>query len=171
MLTLTFAEAKKQGACVESYKKFAAFKGGIRKWGMDNPFPLLEVLNNNGLDDALWALRYCEPKAKRDRIARLFACDCAQIVLPLFERDNPDDKRPRQAIDVARKFASGDATQAELDAARAAAWDAARAAAWDAARDAARAAAWDAARDAAWDAAWDAAREVQAQMLRQYLEG
>jgi hypothetical protein len=105
-----------------------------------------------------------------DRIARLFACDCAERVLKFFKGRFPNDKRPRLAIETARKFANGLATKEELAAARAAAWVAAGAAAWvaagAAARDAARAAAgaaawvaaWDAARVAAWDAARDAAR-------------
>jgi hypothetical protein len=67
-------------------------------------------------------------------------------------------------------------TEAQWDAARAAArdaaWAAARAAAWAAARAAARDAAWDAARaaarDAAWDAAAHAASEIQgARLLRE----
>ncbi len=95
---------------------------------------------------------------------RLFACDCAEQTLPIFERDYPEDKRPRHAIETARRFANGEATCEELAAAGAAAgaaWDAAGAAAWDAARDAAWDAAWDAALDAAWtaeDAAGDAGR-------------
>ena len=93
-----------------------------------------------------------------DRIARLFACNCAERVVPLYEKDYPDDKRSRHAIEVARLFADGKASNSELAAARAAACAAAWDAAWDAARDAAEAAAWAAARAAAWDAAWDAAR-------------
>ena len=111
---------------------------------------------------------------------RLFACDCAEQVLPLFERDYPEDKRPRMAIEMARRFANGKATREELDAAwaaaMAAAWaaavDAARGAAVDAARVAAMAAAWaaaaDAAADAAMYAAMDAARAYQADKLRSY---
>ena len=104
-----------------------------------------------------------------ERTARIFACDCAERSLHLFEKAYPNDKRPRTAIEVARRFVEGKATKEERAAARAAAWAAARAAAWAAARDAAwaagaaaraaaRDAAWDA-RDAAWDAraaAWDA---------------
>ena len=111
---------------------------------------------------------------------RLFACDCAEQALPIYEKDYPDDKRPRKAVETARLFAEGKATQKELDAAwaaaGAAAWDAAGAAAGDAARDAARdaagaaaaaaAAAWDAARYAA--AARDAAWTYQAARLRMY---
>ena len=102
---------------------------------------------------------------------RLFACDCAEQALPLYERDYPDDKRPRQAIAVARRFANGEATREEL----AAAWDAAKAAAWAAAwaaGDAAKAAAWaawDAAKAAAWAAARAAALAYQADKLREYL--
>ena len=100
-----------------------------------------------------------------ERTARLFACDCAEHVVALFEKKFPTDQRPSKAIKVSRLFADGKATKEELaaagDAAGAAAWDAARAAGWDAARAAAgaaaRAAAWDAAGDAAGAAAWDAA--------------
>ncbi len=85
--------------------------------------------------------------------ARLFAADCAERVLPIFERQHPDDNRPRKCIEAARAYARG-----EIDAAaRAAAWAAAWDAAWAAAGAAARAAAWAAARDAAWYAAGYAA--------------
>ena len=119
-----------------------------------------------------------------ERTARLFACDCAERVLPLFEKDNPADTRPREAIETARQYANGQATDEELAAAWDAAWDAARdaardaawAAAWDATWDAARAAAWAAraaawaaARDATWDAARDAAREWQYARLLELL--
>ena len=153
MLTLTFKSAKENGACAEGYQKFAKFKGGIGKWGKETPFTLLEVLNNNGIDDAIWALRCCEPIQERDRVARLFACDCAQLILPLFEKEYLNDNRPRNAIEVARKFANGEVSLVELTAASNAAWAAASNAAW--------AAASDAARDAAW--------ANQEQMLRKYL--
>jgi len=101
-----------------------------------------------------------------DRSARLFACDCADRALALLEKPDP---RSVEAVAVARRFAVGDATGKELDAARAAAEDAARAAAY-AARAAARAAAW-AAGAAARAAAWDAEREWQTGRLMQYLRG
>ena len=59
-----------------------------------------------------------------DRELRLFACDCTERVLPLFEAVYPDDKRPKEAIRIARLFAQGKATQQELDTAHAAAEDA-----------------------------------------------
>ena len=63
-----------------------------------------------------------------DRELRLFACDCANHVLYIFERQRPNDKRPREAIEVARRFADGKATKKELAAAGAAARAAAGAA-------------------------------------------
>ena len=82
-----------------------------------------------------------------DKTLRLFACWCARQVWDLLP-----DERSRNAVEVAERYANGEATNEELSAARDAARDAAWAAARDAARDAARAAAWAAARDAATDA-------------------
>ncbi|MBC7350451.1 MAG: hypothetical protein H5U05_10820 [Candidatus Aminicenantes bacterium] len=91
-----------------------------------------------------------------ERTARLFACDCAERVLPLYEA-RYDDDRPRKAIETARRYAEGKADVEELAAARAAAWEAAL----NASRDASRAAAWAAAWAAVWaaeEAVWAAAR-------------
>ena len=121
------------------------------------------------------------------QIAALFAADCAERVLPIFEREYPRDTRPRAAIAAARQWARGEIGDASRAAARDAAWDAAGAAAGDAAGaaagDAAGAAAWDAAgaaaRAAAGDAAGDAARAAagaaerrwQTKRLLRYLNG
>jgi hypothetical protein len=102
-----------------------------------------------------------------------FACWCAENAL---RAANVTDQRCWNAIEVKRRWLRKDATDEELDAARAAAWaaaGAAGAAAWAAAwaaAGAAGAAAWDAAGDAAWAAtgtaaraaAWDAARAAWA---------
>jgi hypothetical protein len=105
------------------------------------------------------------------RVLRLFACDIAEDAL-LAER-----KRGREphadswrAIDVARRWVDGKATDAERSAARSAAWSAARSAAesaaWSAAESAARSAAESAARSAAWSAAWSAANRKLERALR-----
>jgi hypothetical protein len=100
-------------------------------------------------------------------LMRLFACACAERALT-SEREAGRDPDPRswEAVAVARRYARGMATDAELDDARdaaldavlAAAWYAALAAAWYAARYAARAAVRAAARDPARYATWCAAR-------------
>jgi hypothetical protein len=41
------------------------------------------------------------------RVVSRFAVESAQEVLPLFERDRPDDSRPRAAIEAARAFLEG----------------------------------------------------------------
>ena len=90
-----------------------------------------------------------------DRNLRLFAADCAERVLPIYERHYPDDGRPRNAIAIARRYAVGDATDDELTAA------------WNVARNAAGAAAGA----AAWDAVRDAERQWQVERLLAYLNG
>jgi hypothetical protein len=121
----------------------------------DEPLELRTILQSNGLEDTIWALRAVEGK---DKQIRLFAADCAEMALPIYEKDYPDDNRPRLAIQAARDYANGLIPLEELDAARAAAWSAADAAsaAGGAARDAWRAA------SAAGDAAWSAARAAGA---------
>ena len=65
--------------------------------------------------------------ATTDANLRLFACDVSEDVLPLFEDAFHGDLRPRLAIEVARRFANGEATREELTAAWVAAQDAAQA--------------------------------------------
>lgn len=145
MLSTTLTLLKEHGACAEGYKTLAKALG--RGYGKDTPIPLARIVETNNLVDALWTMQAVPPEqaVDRDRIERLLACDYAEHVLHLFEAKHPTDLRPRQAIEVARRFAVGDATQEEL----AAAWAAAEAAAW-----AAAGAAWAA--EAAWAAAGDA---------------
>ncbi|MEV4286036.1 putative immunity protein [Nonomuraea bangladeshensis] len=72
-----------------------------------------------------------------------YAVACARPALTIFERERPDDPRPRAAIEAARTFADGaERTKALRDSA----WAAMRAA--QEARDAGLAAACDAARAA-----------------------
>lgn len=47
------------------------------------------------------------------QLLALWAADCAQHVLPFFEAAQPQDKRPRQAIELARSWARGAATMTE----------------------------------------------------------
>ena len=172
MLHTTFRKAREAKACVTSYCKMADALGGISKYGVDTPIPLDKVLEVCGLDDTIWALRIVIESA--DREIRLLAYDYAERILPLYEKEYPNDKKPRQAIEIARKFADGQATDEELvDAwiATGAAGASARAAAWivtgaagAAARDAGAAA-----RDVAGAGARDAEREWQREKLLEML--
>jgi hypothetical protein len=166
-ITITLNKIREHSPCASGWEKLLASKGKTK--ADDEEFPLLDVLESNGLDDALWCLR-CLPE--HQNLWRKYAVWCANQVRHLMK-----DERSTNAIEVAWKHANGEATDEELaaawdaarDAAGAAAGDAAgaaaraasraasRAAARDAARAASRAAAWDAARDAAGAAAWAAA--------------
>ena len=165
---VTLKSLRTAGACFEGYNKLVmalqgrpftgddAVRESYIRYAHKDTIDIRQILESNGLDDALWALRCVDA----ERELRLYAVWCARQVQHLMT-----DHRSVAALDVAERFANGLATAEELDAAR----DAARAAAWDAARDARAArdaawaagaaawAAWDAARAAAWDAARDAA--------------
>ncbi|MDF2093602.1 hypothetical protein P0Y31_14710 [Knoellia sp. 3-2P3] len=75
----------------------------------------------------------------RSSLAR-WAADCAEHVLPVFERACPGDDRPRRAVRAARAWAAGEIRTGEAAAAALAAHAAARRAEGPAARAAARAA-------------------------------
>jgi hypothetical protein len=125
----------------------------------DEPIWIDQILDHNGLDDALWCLRAVEGC---DREIRLFSVWCARRVQHLM-----DDPRSVAALDVAERFARGEATKKQLASARTAArpvaGSAAQAAVWTAeeAAMAARAAVW-AAEEAAWAAAEAARPAVKA---------
>ncbi len=157
MINTTLNAIRKHSPCAGGWEKLLKSLGKTK--ADDEPLPLVTILDSNGIADAVWCLRALGEEHHRD--IRLFNCDIAEGVLHIFEKQCPDDKRPRQAIETARRYALGKATKEELVAAGYAAWDAADAAARAIARAAAtaRAAAWsvwDAARAAGY-AAWDAA--------------
>ena len=159
--------------------KFDACKSG-RVWAYKQT-----LLKSKAMMSDIWPLLIARPEDLRwaatregvfsDKDLRLMACQ--------FVRETPltngrkvwdllTDKRSRNAVIIAEKFANGEVTNAAMDAARAAAgsaaWDAAWAAAWAAAGDAAGAAAGAAAGDAARAAAWAAAGAYQAHIILSY---
>jgi hypothetical protein len=83
--------------------------------------------------DEIISAKYIDPYLQKlgDRERRLLACDYAERVLPLFEAGYPGDHRPRHAIDAARRFANGQATEEEMLEARDEAWLASEMASFD----------------------------------------
>jgi len=49
-----------------------------------------------------------------EKVARLFACDCAERVLHIFEWAFPGEDAPRRAIEIARRYVNGKPTHEEL---------------------------------------------------------
>jgi hypothetical protein len=123
-MNTTLNAIRKHSPCEESWKKLLASLNKTQ--ADDEALPLRHILDTLGVSDAIWALRSLEGA---DREIRLFASDCAERVLPIYEAQYPEDMRPRQAIEVARRYAHGEATEQELNAA----WYAAGTAAWYAA--------------------------------------
>ena len=168
MFNVTLKSLREHDACFVGYNRVVralqgkpfteadADRESYLRFAHKEPIPILDILKSNGLDDALWALRCVQG---HDRDLRLYAVWCARQVEHLLT-----DQRSKDALDVAERYANGDASAEELTAAWEAAGDAARASAWasagDATRAAARASAWAAAGDATWasagDATWDA---------------
>jgi hypothetical protein len=150
MKTTTLNNIRKHDPCANGWEKLLKYLGKTQ--ADDDPLPYSVIVESNGLDDALWC---CRAEPRYDSDWRLYAVWCARQVQHLMS-----DERSVAALDVAERHATGQATDEELESARAAAWaaaeDAARVAA-KAAGDAARAAG-AAARAAAGDAAWEAAR-------------
>ena len=114
-ITITLDDIRKHRPCSPGWTKLLTHLGKTK--ADDKPFPLATVLESNNLDDALWCCR-CLPEY--DREWRLFAVWCARQVQHLMI-----DPRSITALDVAERFANGQATADELAAAGDAAWAAA----------------------------------------------
>lgn len=124
----TLNKIRSHSPCADGWEKLLKSLGKTQ--ADDELLTLSRILESNGLSDAIWCLRAVDG---HDREIRLFAVACARRVQHLMK-----DPRSIAVLDVAERFANGDATNEELSTAR----DAARAAAWDAAGAAAEAAAW-----------------------------
>jgi hypothetical protein len=98
--------------CEDGWEKLLTF---LQKTEADDEeLPLLTILESNGFNDALWALRAVEGF---DKEIRLMACDFAESVVHLA-----NDERSVNAIKVSRAYANGLATEEELNSAKDAAW-------------------------------------------------
>ena len=153
--------------CKDGWLKLLTFLN--KKKADDEELSLLTILESNGLNDALWALRAVDGFEKEKR---LMACDFAESVVHLA-----NDERCVNAIKVSRNYANGIATKEELNAAKYVAWTAAEVAssaagsacitdASDAAADAAR----SASSAADWTAAGAAEREKQIEIFKKYVK-
>jgi hypothetical protein len=81
-----------------------------------------------------------EKLKKNQKLLALWAADCAEHVLPYFEKKHPRDERPRKAIEAARDWAHGEIRAGQARKAALAAHAAARATEDPSARATARAA-------------------------------
>ena len=118
----TLNEIREHSPCSAGWSKLLKSLG--KTHADDEPLALEHILDSNGLDDALWALRAVKG---HDKDLRLFACQCARLALPVFEEKYLEDDRPRKAIEAAEAFALGQIDEDELEKATRAADAATRA--------------------------------------------
>ena len=161
MKTLTWADFAEHKPCYNPAEKYGKWQGTI-----------LDLMQRPDIpaEEKVWA--FTREGIADDKTLRLFAVGCARRV-----QHTMTDKRSLDAIDVAERYANGNATKEELAAARdavmaaewAAEWGAERVATGAAAGAAARAAEWAAAWAAAGAAAWETERKAQIQIAIELL--
>lgn len=120
-LTTTFKRLRSCNACKPRYTLLRTALPA-EEYRDDTPINLLTILETNGLDDALWALRATDQNC--DKIARLMAADFAEMVLPIWEAKYPEDKRPALAIETARDYANGLISAGQMGTIASDAWNA-----------------------------------------------
>ena len=158
MITTTLSRIRACDPCASGWSKLLA---GLGKTTADDELlPYADILRINGPEDAVWA---CQAEPQHAREWRLFAVWCARQVQHLMF-----DPTLIAAIDVAERYAHGQATAAQLSAARGNAWVAKGLVSKGAAEIAA---AWGAAWVATGDAHQAAAETASALIAAGYAEG
>ena len=103
---MTFLETLKDlGACSDGYK-----------WAEENKInSMAEAWDKLQRPDwMLWLLNKQSITETQRKALVLWACDCAEDALTIFEEKYPDDKRPRECIEATRGFIAGTIGRDEL---------------------------------------------------------
>ena len=148
MITTTLNAIRTHNPCPNGWEKLLKNLG--KKKADDEPLPLVRILESVGLDHAIWCFRAVEGHARE---IRLFAVACARRVEHLHRDIKP-------TLDVAERYANGQATTEELRAAEVAAWAAGYAAFPAGPAEGYAAAAAGYAAGPSWEAAWAAAEDA-----------
>lgn len=102
----TLRKIKECRPCKDGWKKLLSNVNN----DLDAKLTIKQILDSNGIEDAIWALKAINDQEN----IRLFACDVAESVLHIYEERYPDDKRPREAIEASKRFANNEITKKEL---------------------------------------------------------
>ena len=65
---------------------------------LETEITYLQILESNGLEDAIWSLRTAP------LLAVEFSTACAERGFGIFEAKYPDDSRPRKAVEAAKNY-------------------------------------------------------------------
>ena len=134
MLHTTLEILRRNHACASGYKNLIASLPADH--AHDAPITLAHIIESNGIEDALWALRATVEPTGRN-VAQEIAIRAAERAQAVFEKHRPDDSRVRECIAATRAYMRGEISRHDLLMKRAyadaAAADAAYAAAYAAA--------------------------------------
>ena len=97
-MNTTLNELRKHHPCSYGWRKLLTYLGKTE--ADDEPLPLRTILESNGLEDTLWALRAA--KSYDERALRLYAVWYARQVQHLM-----NDPRSVSAVNATEKFANG----------------------------------------------------------------
>jgi len=101
-LTTTLNLLHKNNACELGMTTLLKHLGA--DYPADKPINLLTILDSNGVQHCLWALRATrQPKAAM-KVAVRAAITFAEQALPLWEKYDATDKQPQQAIAAAKAW-------------------------------------------------------------------
>ena len=118
-LYTTVKALEEKNACYDD-KRWKDFMTKMNITSEDQPFDISSCLKVTGIKDCVWAL--CTQDSKD--IAR-FNADVASLVLPIYQKRYPSDKRVRHCISLTYKYAVGLCSKADLKKAANAAYAAA----------------------------------------------
>ena len=120
MVQITLNQIRQHDPCKSGWEKL--LRSLPDNMPLDKPFDFRHIIESNGIVDAIWALKCIDNK----ELCVRFTVKCAESVLHIFEKIYPNDKRPRQAIEAAKKWL--DNPSSEIATAATDAFDAAYAA-------------------------------------------
>jgi len=165
MISTTLGRIRAAEPCADGWRRLLAALGEGGDPNLARAVTLENVLEHNGVADAVWAARHaCDLTTADERALRLFASDCAEHALRTErEAGREPGARSWAAVEAARAYARGEIGVGKLCAAYAAAC----AAGWVAV-DAACAVARAAAAAAAWAAHADARASASAAAAAAY---
>ncbi|MCK4521268.1 MAG: hypothetical protein KAU20_01750, partial [Nanoarchaeota archaeon] len=109
----TLERIKKYQPCTDGWRKLCE---GLGTSEPQTEVTILQILEINGVQDAFWALR---TQDYRDYC--LLLVGVAETILQNFEKEYPEDRRPREALEAIRKWEAGNLGDEELKAADSAA--------------------------------------------------
>jgi hypothetical protein len=104
MYKITLQDAKKMRACRSGIEK------ALKAYPDQTEISLRQLLDSNGIEDAVWALRCIDDK----NTELLFRVDIASLVVPVYEKWYPNDFRVRNYIKAMYDFVDKKISEKDL---------------------------------------------------------